>query len=178
MIDYWTTRGETYAADFDVAKYLDQEAVLRNVLAGLDYASVLDVGCGFGRFAEWFEGRHYTGIDLSPSMVRTAMRLHPERTFAVAALDDWQPGAYVTYDLVLASEVLMHIPPADLGAAVMKLRGLAERHLVTVDWTEPIERPAMAHNWLHDYAALEAPGWQVTRTRVGLQTIHHAERVA
>jgi len=45
-------------------------------------ASVLDVGCGFADFADWLEksGKtpRYTGIDLSPDMIRGARERRPD----------------------------------------------------------------------------------------------------
>src|SRR6185369_632382 len=61
---YWRERGETYAAKFDAPAYEEQERALAAVLAELDYATVLEVGCGFGRIARLLHGQ-YTGIDLS-----------------------------------------------------------------------------------------------------------------
>lgn len=43
--------------------------------------TILDVGCGFADFADYLERHHknirYSGIDLSPRMVRQAKKLHP-----------------------------------------------------------------------------------------------------
>ena len=50
--------------------------------------SVLDVGCGAGGFAEvWRACRRsirYTGADISPPLIETARRAHPEHDFLVA----------------------------------------------------------------------------------------------
>jgi len=72
------------------------------------------------------------------------------------------------WDLVVAVEVLMHIPPSTIQAAVTALRR-ASRILVTVDWTVP--RDAVApHCFLHDYPALV--GVPVEAVRVGAQTLY------
>ncbi len=65
------------------------------VLAGIGITvggSVLDVGCGFGDFKDWFEkqGREldYTGIDLSPDLLAEARKRHPDAAFMEGDLFD------------------------------------------------------------------------------------------
>jgi cyclopropane fatty-acyl-phospholipid synthase-like methyltransferase len=175
---YWRERGETYAAKFDAPAYEEQERALAAVLAELDYATVLEVGCGFGRIARLLHGQ-YTGIDLSPTML--ASNPADLRTAALieTSLEDYRPDG--RFDLVIAVEVLMHVPPADLPKAIRKLDRLSSRYIVTVDWTTPLPRKkTAAHNFLHDYSALEQGPFGrtrgVTRIPVGLQTIHLVDK--
>ena len=54
--------------------------VLADVIA-LTQKRVLDVGCGFADFADYlckrYDEVYYTGIDISPRMIETAKKLHP-----------------------------------------------------------------------------------------------------
>lgn len=167
-IPYWQERGKTYEAAFRPDRYRDQERALRRVLAGIPFRTVLEVGCGFGRIAKLVTdlrpGVEYTGIDLSPDMLASARQKVPAGRFLRSSLRN---VAVRQYDLVIAVEVLMHVPPKNVEAAMRKLRALG-RHVVTVDWTTPVTKPA-PHNFLHDYSALGG------RTiPVGLQTIRVA----
>lgn len=185
---YWQERGLTYEAKFREGRYAEQEHELTRLLDGLEFESVLEVGCGFGRIGELVHrlrpAAPYTGIDLSPDMLALASERVPTGEFHQSALADYRPGH--KFDLVLAVEVLMHVPPDELDRTVRKLLRLTGRHLVTVDWTTPLPRmKTAAHNFLHDYAVLSdvtvpAIGWPaprvVERIPVGLQTIHHLER--
>jgi len=85
------------------------------------------------------------------------------------ALQDFYPGT--TYDLVLASEVLLHIPPDEIEQAVDRLFKLSAKYIVTIDWTEPIPGVEAAYwNWIHDYRSLFEG--QIERTQKSyLQTI-------
>lgn len=50
-------------------------------------ASVLDVGCGYGRLLDWMPAGWrgaYLGIDASPDLVDVARRVWPDRQFMVA----------------------------------------------------------------------------------------------
>lgn len=44
-------------------------------------ASVIDVGCGYGRCADWFD--NYVGIDFSPDFIKEARSLSPNKKFEV-----------------------------------------------------------------------------------------------
>lgn len=186
---YWRQRGETYEAKFREEHYRAQEQALVNVLVGFDFGSVLEVGCGFGRIGELVAGLRpdatYTGIDLSPAMLEGARARVPGAELVESSLLDFKPGR--DYDLVLAVEVLMHVPPVDIERSVRKLLSLTGRNLVTLDWTTPLPRKkTSAHNFLHDYPALlkatslPAGGWLTPRAMtvvdVGLQSIHHLVR--
>lgn len=172
-VAYWDRRGRVYARRFARARYVDQEVAIRTVLDGLEAPrTVLDVGCGFGRMAEivseaW-PGVRYTGLDLSASMLARARHRFRRAELVHASLTGFRPRGR-RWDLALAVEVLMHIPPAEIGPAIDRLLELAPV-VVTVDWTESIPEPPAAHNFRHDYAALFA-GRAVDAYRVGSQTI-------
>jgi SAM-dependent methyltransferase len=83
-----------------------------NMLAGIGIEagdSVLDVGCGFGDFKRWFEqsGREleYTGIDLSPDLLREAKKRHPDVQFIEGDLFD-MTFAEKSFDWVILSGAL------------------------------------------------------------------------
>ncbi|HEX5013011.1 MAG TPA: class I SAM-dependent methyltransferase [Candidatus Limnocylindrales bacterium] len=189
-VAYWRERGETYEAKFVAEAYRDQEAALLDLVRALPVTglSVLEVGCGFGRIGALIEGLspevEYTGVDLSPAMLESARpRIRGE--LVESSILDFQAHGR-KWDVVLAVEVLMHIPPDELAPTVRKLLRLTGGHLVTVDWTTPLPRKrTAAHNFLHDYSVLAdvtvpALGWPTPRTveriPVGLQTIHHLVR--
>lgn len=65
-----------------------QQALRFDVLAGIgdfDGKSVLDVGCGFGDFADYLQGHgrrcRYVGVDINPTLLEVARRRHPELRF-------------------------------------------------------------------------------------------------
>ena len=155
--------------------HIEQEAALMAVLDGIDYpSSILEIGVGAGRIGkllceEW-PAAHYTGIDISWNRVAEAMENLPEHVELFEAdLLEWD-NRY-NYDLVIAVEVLMHVKPSDLDYALERMRLWSRRHIVTVDWTEPIDGPIAPWNFLHDYAA---HGLQEV-AKVGQQSIHHWE---
>lgn len=93
----------------------DEMAAL--VLAHKDggFSHLLDLGCGTGLAAKFFEGRvkAMTGIDLAPGMIREARakniytHLHEEK------IEDFLAGTKDRYDLVLAADVFVYIGEID-----------------------------------------------------------------
>jgi SAM-dependent methyltransferase len=81
-----------------------------------------DIGCGNGRDAAWLAANGYkvTGFDSSPALLDEARRLFPALTLRLATLPDLAEIAD-TFDNVLCETVIMHMPAADIPAAV---RGL------------------------------------------------------
>ena len=173
--DYWRERGQTMETTYKTSDaHLAQQTALLKVLGPIKFKSVLDVGCGFGRIGELLADRDidYTGIDVSEPMVKAARKRIPKGHFAVTSLVDFATDE--SYDLVLAVEFLMHVPPDEVADAVNTMRSLANRHIVTCDWTEAIKKPAAPHNWLHDYEALFGDSI-VRRETVGRQTVYRVK---
>jgi ubiquinone/menaquinone biosynthesis C-methylase UbiE len=57
-------------------------------IGDLRATTICDIGCGFGDQVDYLETRFgkfsYTGIDISPSLIRKAAELHPDREFVCA----------------------------------------------------------------------------------------------
>ena len=175
---YWTERGKDYEANFVYTEHRRrQEEVLARFLAQLEFATVLDVGCGFGRIgAPLVNARPavaYTGIDYSGDMLLSASKKIPTGYFRQVSLEKFAPTH--RFDLVLAVEVLMHYPPQNVKAAVEKLRVLSRRHLVTVDWSRPLpDGHRYDHNWVHPYPTLYGEAL-VAEIPIGYQTLYQVD---
>ena len=153
-LDYWRHRGERYERDFDRSSAFDeQERQLLAYLTRLDYDSVIEVGCGFGRITQLVRPHAvwYTAIDVSPDQIRAASQRVPDVSYTCTSIEDFQADGR-QWDLVLAVEVLMHVPPESITEVTQKLLSLSSRHVVTVDWVGLGD--LASHNWVHDYRAL------------------------
>lgn len=140
---YWEDRARLFAAEGQglaaVCSYgmpelynrvIDwcQWLALRRWLRVARGSSVLDVGCGVGRWSRRLaaRGARVTGIDLSPTMIAEAQRragqegLATNCRFEAQDLSELDAGA--TFDLVLGVTVLQHIlDGAALRAAVTRM---------------------------------------------------------
>lgn len=91
----------------------------------------LDVGCGKGPYSGFFSG-DLVLVDINPDFLREAMgrRERNGRVMGVVADAAMLPFATGSFDFVLCSSMLEHLPPGDVGRAVASLRGLARGTLL------------------------------------------------
>ena len=68
---------------------------------------VLDIGCGPGTNTKYFRHSHYQGLDLNPSYIKTAKRLHPWGNFNAEDATQYQPAE--KFDFVLLNSLLHHL---------------------------------------------------------------------
>lgn len=140
---YWEDRARRFAAEGEglaaVCSYgmpelynrvIDwcQSLALRPWLQVAPGSSVLDVGCGVGRWSRRLAARgvRVTGVDLSPTMIAEARRrasvegLAARCRFEAQDLSELDAGG--PFDLVLGVTVLQHIlDPAALHSAVRRM---------------------------------------------------------
>ncbi len=78
-------------------------------------ASVLDLGCGNGVLLTALpKNISYTGIDISPALIKVAEGLHPEHKFLLTDLTADSTWADLSsYDFIAALAVLHHLPSSD-----------------------------------------------------------------
>src|SRR5215210_1946766 len=103
--------------------------IVREQLAGIEYASVLDVGCGAGHnLPDLCAGRELvrvTGADIS-QVALDAARARSEAELELLDIQrDTLDGAW---DLVFSSLVLEHLP--DDEQALRNMRAMAAKHLL------------------------------------------------
>jgi len=171
---YWKDSGPYLAGPKHISiEHQRVQALLTDLLPTLGpIEDVLEVGCGRGRVAhllkEVLPGAKYTGMDIGDAQVAATKLVRPDGDFYTSRLQDFAPDRQ--WDLVVVSEVLMHIPPADIAEACLRVKDLARRWVVTVDWTEPLgDAPIAEWNWLYDYPALFGSVERIIP--IGLQSI-------
>src|SRR5205807_10353616 len=113
--------------------------LLGRMLAGIDYESVLDVGCGAGHnlplLCSGRALRRVAGADISVEALKRAQA----RSSAEFVQLDIETGSLdVSWDLVFSSLVLEHLP-AD-GDALRNMRAMCRRHLVVTTIAGNFER--------------------------------------
>lgn len=175
-VDYWTERGRGYEQEAVREGWWATENVpVHELLDGLTFDSVLEVGCGFGRVGAQVIARRpgvaYTGLDVSPDLILAARRIIPDGELIVADLATWDTDR--RWDLVLSVSVLGHLRPDDIEEVLRRMRTWARRDVVHVDWNEV--GASTSYQYGHPYRDIHARlGPQpVTEIPYGRQTIFH-----
>lgn len=83
---YWDRRTMDYKNDrrnmlFRDPRFQEYESRTRSALLQWEDEAVLDVCCGFGRFAKIFKKDKYLGFDFSQEMIKIAEAENPEHQF-------------------------------------------------------------------------------------------------
>lgn len=168
--EYWFSQGKTYKEQFRYNKKFElQEKILidylKNHLSASSFSTVFELGCGFGRITKLLLSNfpnitEYLAIDLSPDQIENAKEFvrpsietkeqNLNINFMVSNIQSFQ--IQKKYDLVMASEVLMHVLPSEIEEVIRKLVSMSNEHVVNIDWyEEPIPAKAAAHNFIHQY---------------------------
>jgi trans-aconitate methyltransferase len=168
--EYWPSHGPLRRK----AGHAAQEEALLAAMGRIQVKSILEIGVGNGRIGkllcERWPNATYAGVDISTDRLDEARENLPESARLYHAdLLEWDTDE--RFDLVVAAEVLMHVRPEDIEAAVARLKGWSTRHIYTADWTEPITKAITVRDYRHDYEALGLTKVATT----GLQGIHHAK---
>lgn len=99
-------------------RYMGGIQLVLDQLAGRSFSSLIDIGCGDGRFlrevAERYPAKILVGVDASERAVRMAQVLNPELDYR--ALDIVVDRSLEKFDVATLIEVIEHIPPAELPA--------------------------------------------------------------
>lgn len=107
--DEWS---QTYDNDENLTRDLDQQ-VIRDMLAGLQFESILEIGCGTGKNTAFLVqiGEQVHALDFSEGMIAKAReKVKAENLrFSVADLTERWPCEEEAYDLIVCSLVLEHI---------------------------------------------------------------------
>jgi SAM-dependent methyltransferase len=161
--EYWTERGKVYKQNFKYDENFKlQEQILVDYLKKFSFSTVLEVGCGFGRVTRLLLSnfphiKEYFAFDLSPHQIENAKlniqdaNVGKEKIkFMVSDIQSFQSEK--GYDLVVASEVFMHILPSEINGIIRKLTNFSNEHVCNIDWYE--EKPpkkAESFNFIHQY---------------------------
>ena len=120
------------------------EDKLAPILAHNDMAQVrqvLDIGCGPGTNAHWFEHSEYVGIDWNPSYIEYAQR-HHKGTFIVADVTRYTVTAGQNFDFIFVNSFFHHINTPDTQRILSHLSTLLteDGHIHILDLVLPERR--------------------------------------
>ncbi len=116
-------------------EYLSYLRFILDKLGEIKFDSLLDVGCGEGRFMreaeQRFPGKELVGIDFSERAIRYAQLLNPNLTFLCGDVANHELFEK-QFDVITLIETLEHVPPDEVASFVRSLRGRLKRDGVLV----------------------------------------------
>ena len=157
---YWKTRGKVFYKEnhYEGTEWRDNESRFLNYIKKLEFETVLEFGCGFGRITNLMlenfpKIKEYKAIDLSPDQIHNAKKIVKSEKvdFERTTIQKFKPKK--KYDLVIGFAVFMHVPPNDINSTIEKLVNLTQKHIVSCDWDDK-ERPKIdlaKFCFLHNY---------------------------
>jgi SAM-dependent methyltransferase len=139
---FWDAKAQRAGMDFESAVCLDdpisnkiidriqkrmirlafRHILQRTALAG---RKLLDYGCGTGRWVDFFQnyGLEYTGVDLSPEMIRIASGRYPNHKFSIVGSEgmEFQPWSL---DMICTIAVIHHNRYPEQESILQQMGGL------------------------------------------------------
>lgn len=132
-------------------KYLSGLDVVLEHLRARQFASLIDVGCGDGRFlrelAATGRATRMVGVDYSERAILLARALNPGLDYRAADITAENVGE--TFDVVTLIEVLEHIPPPQVPAFVASLRKLMHPASILLVTVPHANEPVIAKHFQH-----------------------------
>jgi len=132
-----------------------EESKLVEYLKNIEFNTVFEFGCGFGRVAKLiidnFNINEYVGVDISLGQINNAKKQGLDKAkFYHSAILDFSTEK--KFDLVIGTGVAMHIPEKQIIPTIQKLISLSKKHIINIDAYEPnLTRRLARHCFNHNY---------------------------
>lgn len=98
--------------------------------------TVLDMGCGNGNCAGRYPADKYTGVDISPSLIKAAQKYHPGHTFLVCDASS-TPFDDRSFQYVFCVSVLEHMHSLKDTRSILKEMVRLSSEKVLISWHHP-----------------------------------------
>ena len=183
----WTTtqgKGAQFfkTVNFTTPPYQYQENIFRAYLDGMilknEIKSVLELGAGSGRMTkivmEELNPEYYMAVDLKLNSGFPFKVVDSYREFDItqAAWNDSSLMERDSFDLIIASEVFMHIKPIDIDQVIFWLSHIGKQ-IINIDWTFDPD-PNTEWYFIHDYEKLYEKYGAQKITRVDMKRIQQS----
>lgn len=148
---------------------------VREIVLSNKPSSLLDVGCGDGRFTAMVSGEiaRCLGVDLSDRAISLAKALRPEIDFQTTDAAEVEE----TFDVVVAVETLEHVPDNGIAAFVQALESRLNpggRLVITVP---SINHPMQPKHYRHYDASLLQKQVEQSAQYLKLENIEYVNRI-
>ena len=116
VISQWNEAAEKYTEDQERSSFVEgNKRVVQSRFERFHGESVLDLGCGYGYYTDYFRriGAHAMGIDGSERMIEIARERYPDGAFSVMDITKPLKLESDRFDVVFSNQVFMDIEDVD-----------------------------------------------------------------
>lgn len=144
--EYWEKRADSW--DRQAGTALPELDKLESLFIEIKPKSVIDIGCGSGRWYPYFkkQGVVYRGIDISENLVNLAKRKFPDGMFKAEKVENL-PKPPQKFDLAFSFTTLEHITEEEFPKAVKALKQVAKKMILV----EPVNFQSRHYCHVHNY---------------------------
>lgn len=165
---YWKERGPTYFNELNThpsyqkKRSIQQENFLLSHISNLKFNSILEIGCGSGRYTKIlsrkFKPKKYLAIDISSEQIEKARTYLGNEKIEFICTEIQKLNLNEKFDLIFAGEVLMHINFNEIQDVIQKMISYSDGKIISIDWYDEknIGRVSMDYCFMHDYKTLFA----------------------
>jgi len=160
---FWTRCGRTYMQCFPPTGSRS-EGIIIGVLRELEVNSLLDVGCGYGRYLKAVRQElalaRLAGVDISPTQIAQAreyLRDFPDVELRLASATNL-PFAAQSFDAILTYGLMIHLRERETERFLEEARRVGRHWGLFLESSNNAERPYLnpAYYFAHDYRTLFA----------------------
>jgi 2-polyprenyl-3-methyl-5-hydroxy-6-metoxy-1,4-benzoquinol methylase len=121
--DYWRSRyekgGNSGPGSYgNLARY--KAEVVNLIVRDHAIETIVEFGCGDGNQAALFKIAHYTGVDISPLVVESALKTFGNRTDWNFVTTSQFAKSPKTYDMAMSLDVIYHLTEEDVFESYMR----------------------------------------------------------
>lgn len=116
IVQKWENAAAVYTESQENSEYAESnKSVVKTRFERLSGECVLDLGCGYGYYTDYFDriGANAVGVDGSEKMIEIARERYPRSSFSVADIEKPLPFENESFDIVFSNQVLMDIENID-----------------------------------------------------------------
>ena len=116
IINQWNRAASKYAEEQEHSEYAESnKSVVRTRFERLNGEKLLDLGCGYGFYTDYFRsiGAEAIGVDASEKMIEIARERYPLSEFSVMNITMPLPFENNQFDILFSNQVFMDIEDID-----------------------------------------------------------------
>jgi len=131
-----------------------QEKAIDKILDTINWNSLIEVGCGYGRHIirnkKRYPNKKIIGVDISIEKLNQIKKLNLD--IELIECDVFETIPKINIDVALTSEFMMHIPPENLLSLYNRIKEMSNK-IIMLEYCVPskFNDTFSEHNWNHDY---------------------------